>query len=104
MNKPKFIQLDFDLFVDLFVYATRHGDEDDLQYKRIAAGVRKKIEAMMRHELYSLYKSGSNEEVRAKARAEYLDTIGLFDSYKWTDSQDANISHKPYDCDSPSSE
>lgn len=104
MNKPKFIQLDFDLFVDLFMYAARHADEDDLQYKRIAAGVRKKIEAMMRHELYSLYKSGCSEEVRSKARSEYLDAIGLLDSFKWSDSQDANISHMPYNSDFTSSE
>ena len=93
MKKPKSILLDFDLFVDLYVYACRHSEPDDLQFKRLYAGVRKKLEAMMRHDLYSLYKSGAIEEIRAKARLEYLDAIGLFDSFRWSQSQDVNVTH-----------
>ncbi len=93
MKRPKSILLDYDLFVDLYVYACRHSESGDLQFKRLCAGVRKKLEAMMRHDLYSLYKSAADEEVRAKARHEYLDAIGLSDSFRWSQGQDVNVTH-----------
>ena len=97
MKKPKSILLDYDLFVDLYVYACRHSEPDDLQFKRLYAGIRQKLEAMMRHDLYSLYKSGADEEVRAKARQEYLDAIGLSDSFRWSQAQDINVTHSDTD-------
>ena len=93
VSKPKEIQIDYDLFVDLYVYACRHSEHDDPQFKRLYTGVRKKLEAMMRHNLYSLYKTGANEETRSKARQEYLDAIGLFDSFRWNAEQDVNVTH-----------
>ena len=93
MKKPKNILLDYDLFVDLYVYACRHSEPDDLQFKRLYTGVWQKLEAMMRHDLYSLYKSGADEEIRAKARQEYIDAIGLSDSFRWNQSQDVNVTH-----------
>ncbi len=97
MNRPRNILLDYDLFVDLYVYACRHAEPDDLQYKRLFAGVKCKLEAMMRHDLYSLYKSGANEEIRDNARREYLDAIGLLDSFRWTSEQDVNVTHSETD-------
>ena len=93
MQRPRNILLDYDLFVDLYVYACRHSEQDDFQFKRLSAGVRRKLEAMMRHDLYSLYKSGADEKTRAKARQEYLDAIGLSDSFRWNVKQDVNVSH-----------
>ena len=97
MQRPQNILLDYDLFVDLYVYACRHSEQDDLQFKRLCAGVRKKLEAMMRHDLYSLYKTGANEETRAKARQEYLDAIGLSGSFRWNAKQDVNVTHAELD-------
>lgn len=34
-STPKTIQIDLDLFEDLYVYAARHADPDDPQFKRI---------------------------------------------------------------------
>ena len=92
-HKPKTIQIDFDLFEDLYVYSARHTEPDDLQYKRITAAVKKKLEELMKHELYSLYKSGASEEIRKKARDEYLDAAGIMDSFRWSTEQDMNITH-----------
>ena len=91
MNCPKSVQLELSLFIDLYVYAVRHAEPADLQYERISAGVRQKLNAMMRHELYSLYKVGASPEVKKKARAQYLDAIGLFEEYRWDEDQDVNI-------------
>ena len=97
MQRPQNILLDYELFVDLYVYACRHSEQDDLQFKRLCAGVSRKLEAMMRHDLYSLYKTGANEETRAKARQEYLDAIGLSDSFRWNAEQDVNVTHAELD-------
>ena len=97
MRKPKSILLDYDLFVDLYVYACRHSEPDDLQFKRLCAGVRKKLKAMTRHDMYSLYKSGANKEIREKARQYYLNAVGLLDSFQWSPEQDVNVTHKEID-------
>ncbi len=91
MKRPKSILLDYDLLVDLYVYTCRHSEPEDLQYMRIETGVRKKLEAMMRHDLYSLYKSGADDELREKARQEYLNAIGFSASFRWLHEQDVNV-------------
>lgn len=82
-----------------FAYSIWTGDPSStrLQFKRLYAGVRQKLEAMMRHDLYSLYKSGADEGIRAKARQEYLDAIGLSDSFRWGQGQDVNVTHSDAD-------
>ena len=47
----------------------------------------------MRHDLYSLYKSGTSEDIRRKARKEYLDRLGIRDAFRWNSSQDVNVTH-----------
>ena len=97
VNKPKEIRIDYSLFVDLYVYACRHPEYEDLQFKRLCADVKRKLEAIMRHDLYSLYKSGANEEIRGKARQDYLNAVGLLDSFQWLPEQDVNVTHKKID-------
>ena len=92
-NTPKTIQIDFDLFEDLYVYAARHAEPDDLQFKRISAAVKKKLDALMRRTLYSLYKAGVSEEIREQAREEYLDAAGILEAFQWTAGQDVNVTH-----------
>ena len=94
MQKPKTIQIDFDLFQDLVVYAVRHSNADDMQFVRIEHGVRKKIDSMLCHDLYSMYKAGASESERSVARKQYLDAIGLFDDFRWSDSQGANVTRR----------
>lgn len=90
-HKPKTIQIDFDLFEDLYLYSARHAEPDDLQYKRITMAVKKKLNALMRHVLYTLYKAGASEEIRNKARDEYLDAADIMESFRWSVEQDVNV-------------
>lgn len=92
-HKPKTIQIDFDLFEDLYVYSARHAEPDDLQYKRITMAVKKKLNALMRHVLYTLYKAGASEEIRNKARDEYLDAADIMESFRWSAEQDVNVTN-----------
>ena len=94
-NKPKNIQIEYSFFLDLISYAFMHEDSEDPVYQRINVAFHRKLEAMERHHLYSLYKSGATEEIRSKARGDYLEAIGLHDSYRWEDKQDANVIHNP---------
>lgn len=94
-NRPKNIQIEYSFFLDLVSYAFLHEDSTDPGYQRIATAFRKKLEAMERHHLYSLYKSGATEEIRSKAREDYLEAIGLRDSFRWKDKLDANVTHNP---------
>ena len=91
LQKPRTVKLDFDLFKDLYVYAYRHSDADDLQYRRLAAGVQKKLRAMLHHDLYTSYITGENVEERKRARDLYLGSIGLSDDFRWPDSDDGHI-------------
>ena len=90
---PRTIQIDFELFEDLSVYAARHAEPDDLQFKRITACVKEKMESLMKHELYSLYKAGASEEIRKKAREKYLEVAGILEAFQWAAEQDVNVTH-----------
>ena len=79
---PKTIQVDIDLFEDLYVYAVRHADPDDPQFKRITIFVKKKLQALMKHELYSLYKAGAPEESRKKVQKKYLDAVDVLEAFQ----------------------
>ncbi len=97
VSRPKEIRIPYDLFVDLYVYACRHPERGDLQFERLCAGVKQKLEAMMRHDLYTLYKTGASQEKRAKARRDYLDAIGFPGYWQWTEEDDVNVSRMPFD-------
>lgn len=79
---PKTIQIDIDMFEDLYIYAVRHADPDDPQFKRIIIFVKRKLQALMKHDLYSLYKAGASEETRKKMQNKYLDSIDLLDIFQ----------------------
>ena len=94
-TRPKNIQIEFSFFLDLFFFILEHDDPDDPKYVRIRAAFQSKIDAMERHNLYSLYKSGASEEIRRKAREEYLDRLGIRNDFCWNSSQDVNVTHDP---------
>ena len=41
------------------------------------------LRSMVRHELYAKYKTALTQEDREKARQEYLDKRGVWDSFRW---------------------
>ena len=92
-STPKTIQIDLDLFEDLYVYAARHADPDDPQFKRITIFVKKKLQALMKHELYSLYKAGSPEAIREKVQNKYLDAIDILEAFQWRADQGGKKLH-----------
>lgn len=95
MEKTKNLMIEQSLFTDLCIYAVENADRNDPRYLRIERGIRAKLDAMARHELYTQYKTGMTEEERAIARMEYLEKVGIPVSFQWLASQDVNITRKP---------
>lgn len=76
----KNVQIPYDLFRALLRY---HLLSDDACYDTIQQGLEKKLEALVRHELYKKSKTAPTEEEQENARQEYLDRKGVPDSYRW---------------------
>lgn len=49
----------------------------------IEKGLAQKLDAMVRRQLYTQYKTASTEEEREQARKEYLDKRGVADNFRW---------------------
>ena len=91
--RPRSIQIDYDFYLDLISYAFIHGEPKDPCFCRIVSAFHRKFEAMERHELYSLYKSGATKEIRDKAREDYLVAIELHEAFHWNANHDVNVMH-----------
>lgn len=76
----KNVQISYDLFRELLLY---HLACDDSGVDEICQGLERKLDAMVRHELYAKYKTAPTEEEREKARKEYLDRRGVPESFRW---------------------
>ena len=42
-----------------------------------------KLEALIKHELYSTYKTAKTDEEREQARQKYLDAVGIPKDFRW---------------------
>ena len=76
----KNIQISEELFFALLRY---HLVEIDDVLPEIKKGLEDKLEAMVRRELYTKYKTAPTEEEREKARQEYLKKVGMYRSFCW---------------------
>ena len=76
----KKVQIDYELFRKLIFY---HLGSDDQYEEEIRNGLEEKLDALVRHELYTKYKTAPSEEEQEKARQEYLDKRGVSASYRW---------------------
>lgn len=80
MEKKKNVTIPEELFIDLVKYflADIRWDED-----RIRSGLQEKLEAMVKRELYTRYKTAVTPEERVKARQEYLEKVGIPENFRW---------------------
>ena len=80
MEKKKNVTIPEELFIDLVKYflADIRWDED-----RIRSGLQEKLEAMVKRELYTRYKTAGTPEEREKARQEYLENVGIPENFRW---------------------
>ena len=76
----KNVQISEELFIALLKYHLV--DMDDV-LPQIKKGLEEKLEAMVRRDLYTKYKTAPTEEEREKARQEYLEKVGMHRSFRW---------------------
>ena len=49
----------------------------------IKRGLEEKLEAMVKRDLYTKYKTAPTEEEREKARLKYLDAVGMHEDFRY---------------------
>ena len=76
----KNVQISEQLFFALLKYHLLDMDEVVPEIKK---GLEEKVEAMMKRELYTKYKTAPTEEEREKARQEYLEKAGMHRDFRW---------------------
>lgn len=85
----KQIQIDFDLFCDLYAYFyENHKDFDpssDIWYR-----IEDKMDKVVARELFTKYKRAATPEEREAARKKYLDYRGISKSFR-TDKEERGI-------------
>ena len=74
MDRLKNVQISQELFFDLVRF---HLLEMEELSPEIQKGLEAKLEAMLKRELYTKYKTAPTEEERERARKEYLDKVGI---------------------------
>ena len=80
-NQPKQVQIPLKTLFSLFKYFLIEKTEED--EKAITEALESKLEAMIRHDLYTKSKIAETDEEREKARQEYLDRIGMHEDFRW---------------------
>lgn len=78
----KNVQISQELFFDLVRYFVLD-DTSETRLKAISDALEVKIDNMVKHELYTASKTAETPEEREKARQQYLDKIGMRDSFRW---------------------
>lgn len=76
----KNVQIPHELFVSLLRY---HLIGDDRCLNEIRQGLEQKLDSLVRHELYTKYKTAPTQEEQEKARRKYLEKRGVPDSFRW---------------------
>lgn len=57
--------------------------DDDRVYEDIKKELEIKLEAMIKHELYTKSKTADTAEEREKTRQQYLDMVGMHKDFRW---------------------
>lgn len=77
----KQVQITQDLFA-LLCYYFLEGEHDDTITEEIEKQLNEKLEAMIRRQIFSEYKTAQNGTEREKLRKEYLDRVGVLEAFR----------------------
>lgn len=80
MWKLKNVQISEELFFALVKYHLLETEDNLLEIRK---GLKDKLDAMVRRELYTQYKTAPTEDEREKARQEYLERVQIRHSFRW---------------------
>lgn len=75
---PKQVQIDFELFLDLYSYFFGENAPEGDDANEIRRALDEKAERIINRELFTRYKRAPTGEEREQARRAYLDRRGIF--------------------------
>ena len=79
---PKAVKIDFKTFIRLVRYFLLD-EQTEALYGEIRGDLEGKLDSLSKHDLYTQSKTAKTEQEREKARQEYLDRIGMNNSFRW---------------------
>ena len=79
-STEKQVKIPMSLFIQILYYFLFDETEN---HEQIKSDLESKLDSMVKHELYTKSKIADTKEEREKARKEYLDMIGMRDSFRW---------------------
>lgn len=78
----KNVQIPLETFVALCkVHLMGVDDKDTLQ--AVKTSLEGKLDALIKHDTYTAYKTAESPQEREKARQEYLDRVGVPQDFRW---------------------
>lgn len=81
-DKPKSVQIPLETFVALCkVHLMGFDDTDTLQ--AIKTALEGKLDALVKHNTYTAYKTADSPQEREEARQKYLDSVGVPRDFRW---------------------
>ena len=76
----KNIQISYELFISLVKYFSL---EQYNLYDDIEKDLQLKLDRLVLHDIYTKSKTGRSEEEKEMARKQYLDKVGIAESFRW---------------------
>lgn len=83
-SKNKNVQIPLELFLNCYLLLCDEDFEDSegKVCRKTKDLLEAKFDAIIRHDLYSQYKTAETKEERERARLEYLDRVGMFEEWR----------------------
>lgn len=85
----KNVQIPIEMFLRVCRYFYLEDQDPELK-KAIRIDCEHKLDALMRHQLYTDYKTAESDDDREKARQKYLEAVGIQEGFKWSAEHDRN--------------
>lgn len=76
----EYIKIPKDLFLQIAVYFIAGLTDDE---ESIRDALEKKVDAMVKHDYYTAYKTAESPEEREKARLKYLESSDIAQDFRW---------------------
>lgn len=81
-DNMKNVQITEELFCNLLNYFLLENETNE-NYEIIKKQLNEKLDKIIKHDLYTKYKTSETEEEREKARQEYLERVGIHKDFRW---------------------
>ena len=79
--KEKSVSIPENLWLEIVYYMMIDGNS--ARVPRIRQGITDKLERMIEHDLYTEYKTATNDQQKEQARRKYLESKGIPADFRW---------------------